>query len=277
MSDAEDEDLPAYSLTASEVRPVALPSTWPREMTRDWAWGDSQGDGVRVAIVDSGVDAGHPFVGGALELAVAAHADEDGEVAIVDDDQGDASGHGTACAGIIHRVAPQARLTSVRVLGAEITGAGDALLGGLRWAIDERYPIINLSLSTSKSRFVAALHDLADRAYFASCLLIASAHNMPVSSYPWRFSSVLSVASHAGHDPLEYFYNPDPPVEFHAPGVDLEVAWSGGSVIRASGNSFATPNMAGLAARVLGRHPGLTPFQVKTVLHLAATNVGGHR
>jgi subtilisin len=228
-------------------------------------------------IVDSGVDAEHPFVGGALERAVTAQADEEGDVAIVDDDQGDVSGHGTACAGIIHRVAPQARLTSVRVLGAEITGAGDALLGGLRWAIDERYPIINLSLSTSKSRFVAALHDLADRAYFASCLLIASAHNMPVSSYPWRFSSVLSVASHAGTDPLEYFYNPDPPVEFHAPGVDLEVAWSAGSVIRASGNSFATPNMAGLAARVLGRHAGLTPFQVKTVLHLAATNVGGRR
>ena len=111
---------------------------------------------------------------------------------------------------------------------------------------------------------------LTDEAYFGGCLLVASAHNMPVDSWPWRFASVLSVASHAEPDPELFFYNPRPPVEFYARGVDVVVAWAGGTTIRASGNSFATPHMAGMAARVLGAHPGLRPFEVKTALHLSA-------
>ena len=69
--------------------------------------------------------------------------------------------------------------------------------------------------------------------------------------------------------------NPTPPVEFFARGVDVEVAWLGGGTIRATGNSFATPHIAGICALVLAKHPELTPFQLKSVLHLTATNVGG--
>ena len=94
---------------------------------------------------------------------------------------------------------------------------------------------------------------------------------MPVESYPWRFSSVISVGSHEEDDPLLYYANPDPPVEFFARGVDVEVAWLGGGTIRATGNSFATPCISGIAALILGKHPGLTPFQLKTVLHLTST------
>ena len=75
-------------------------------------------------------------------------------------------------------------------------------------------------------------------------MLVASAHNMPVESFPWRFSSVISVGSHEETDPLLFYANPDPPVEFFARGVDVEVAWIGGGTIRASGNSFATPCIA---------------------------------
>jgi subtilisin family serine protease len=96
---------------------------------------------------------------------------------------------------------------------------------------------------------------------------------MPVESYPWRFSSVISVGSHEEPDPLVFFSNPSPPVEFFARGVDVEVAWLGGGTIRATGNSLATPVISGIAALVLGKHPGLRPFQVKTVLSLIAHNV----
>ena len=58
-------------------------------------------------------------------------------------------------------------------------------------------------------------------------------------------------------------------------GVDVEVGWIGGGTIRATGNSFATPCIAGIAALVLSKHPELTPFQLKSVLYLTATNVGG--
>jgi subtilisin len=102
---------------------------------------------------------------------------------------------------------------------------------------------------------------------------VASAHNMPVESYPWRFSSVISVGSHDQADPLAYYYNTDPPVEFFARGVDVELAWLGGSSIRASGNSFATPHISGICALIRSKHPDLAPFQLKNVLHLTATNV----
>ena len=74
---------------------------------------------------------------------------------------------------------------------------------------------------------------------------------------------------------MAFFYNPVPPVEFFARGLDVDVAWLGGSTIRSTGNSFATPHMTGICALVLGKHPELTPFQVKSVLHATAANVGG--
>jgi subtilisin family serine protease len=272
VADSEDEeDLPAWSLDRGELAANPLSSQWPLEDARRWAWEGSRGAGVRVCIVDSGVQPDHPLVG-PVQRSVAVTADEEGELSVVDD-EGDAYGHGTACAGIIRGIAPDVEIHSARVLGGALTGAGPILLEGLEWAINERFEIINLSLSTTKSRFATELRELADRAYFGGSLLVASAHNMPVESYPWRFSSVVSVGSHAGTDPLEYLVNPDPPVEFAARGVDLELAWLNGSTIRATGNSFATPHMAGIAALVLGKHPRMTPYELKTALRAAGTNV----
>ncbi len=98
---------------------------------------------------------------------------------------------------------------------------------------------------------------------------------MPVESFPWRFSSVISVGSHEEADPLLFYANPDPPVEFFARGVDVDVAWIGGGTIRATGNSFATPCISAIAALILSKHPRLTPFQLKSVLYLISSNVGG--
>src|SRR5262249_26038559 len=140
-------------------------------------------------------------------------------------------------------------------------------------AIGEGFDVINMSLSTGKPQFHLALHELADRAYFRRCVIVASAHNMPVRSYPWPFASVISVASHDGQDPMTYFYNPAPPVDFYARGLRVPVAWTGGKQATSTGNSFATPHMTGISALVLSKHPLLTPFQLKSVLYLAARNV----
>ena len=210
-----------------------------------------------------------------IDGAVAVEVGEEDEVTIVDDAEGDLCGHGTACAGIVRSLAPECSLFSVRVLGAGFTGSGTALLGGLRWAVEQGFQVINMSLSTTKSQFAGMLHEVADAAYFRRTILVASAHNMPVESYPWRFSSVISVGSHEEADSLAYFYNPQPPVEFFARGVDVEVAWLGGSTARSTGNSFATPHISGICALILGRHPELTPFQLKSTLYLTASNVGG--
>jgi subtilisin len=270
----EEEPLPAWSLSAEAIERISLPEEWPGRMTREWAWGGADGSGARVCVLDSGVEVGHPMVGDVQQsISVAVEGEE---VTIDEEDtEGDLCGHGTACAGVIRSLAPKCELVSVRVLGAGYTGSGRVLLEGLRWAIQQGYDVINMSLSTTKQKFAGLLHELADTAYFRRTMLVASAHNMPVESYPWRFSSVISVGSHEGQDPFEYYANPSPPVEFFARGVDVEVAWNGGARLVCTGNSFATPHIAGIAALVLSKHPELTPFQLKSLLYLTATNVGG--
>ena len=270
------EQLPAWSLPAGAAESLELPTEWPGRVTREWAWGESTGKDVRVCILDSGIEVGHPMVG-EIEGAVAVEVGPGDEIRVVEDAEGDLCGHGTACAGIVRSIAPDCKVFSVRVLGAGFTGSGSALLGGLRWAVENGFHVINMSLSTTKSQFAGLLHEAADAAYFRRTVLVASAHNMPVESYPWRFSSVISVGSHEETDPLAYYYNPKPPVEFFARGVDLDVAWLGGSRIRVTGNSFATPHVSALCALVLAKHPELTPFQLKSVLYLVSDNVGGRQ
>ncbi len=271
---SEPADLPAWSLPAGAGDRISIGVEWPERVTRDWALGDATGKGVRVCILDSGIEAGHPQVG-KVEGAVAFRRDEDEEIERLDDTEGDLCGHGTACAGIVRSLAPECSLYSARVLGAGFKGSGPILLEGLRWAVEEGFDVINMSLSTTKRQFAELLHELADKAYFNNTVLVASAHNMPVESYPWRFSSVISVGSHEEPDPLTFFYNPSPPVEFFARGVGVEIAWLGGGTILSTGNSFATPHMSGICALVLSKHPELTPFQLKSVLYLTANNVGG--
>ncbi len=265
--------LPAWSLPATEHDRIAIDIVRPERVTPEWAFGGSTGAGARVCVLDSGVELDHPLVG-TVEQSVTVVPDGDG-FAVVPDDEGDLCGHGTACAGIVRALAPECSLHSVRVLGAGYKGSGDILLAGLRWAVEQSFDVINMSISTTKSKFSALLHELADSAYFGRTVLVASAHNMPVESYPWRFSSVISVGSHDQDDPRLVYANPSPPVEFFARGVEIDVAWPGGSTLRCTGNSFATPHVSGLCALALAKHPGLTPFQIKNVLYQTAANVGG--
>ena len=270
---AADESLPSYSLRSEGVEAISLVSGWPFVVTREWALGDSSGGDARVCLLDSGVEADHPMVGG-IDRAVTVEGSSLEDAHVVDDDVGDVFGHGTACAGIIRSLAPDCRITSVRVLGTTNRGSGQMVAAGLRWAVEEGFDVINLSLSTTKPQVAAVLHGLADTAYFRRSAIVASAHNRAVESFPWRFSSVISVGSHDVADPLAFFYNPSPPVEFYARGVDLEVAWLGGGTIRSDGNSFATAHMSGICALILAKHPELTPFELKSVLYLTADNVG---
>jgi subtilisin len=205
--------------------------------------------------------------------SVVVELDEEGEPQIREDPEGlDVVGHGTACAGIVHGLAPAADLVSIRVLGPDNRGKGIVFAAGLDWAIERGASVVNLSLSSKSDALFGTFHELADRAYFANVVLVSAANNYPGPSYPSLFASVISVAAHDAPDPWTWYYNPDPPVEFGAYGLDVDVAWRNGSRIVATGNSFAAPHIAGLATLIRARHPETTPFEVKAIL--AATSNG---
>jgi subtilisin family serine protease len=246
-------------------------------ITREWAWGGARGAGVNVAVIDSGIDSDHPRVG-RVDGAVAVEIDPESPTGTRCDEgpHDDRYGHGTACAGIIRAIAPEASLHSVRVLGANLKGTGLSFIAGLRWALDHGMHVMNLSLSTRSRDHFAALHELVDEACFRGAMLVCAVNNVEAPSFPSQFSSVISVAArpHPCDDLLSIAYNPAPPVEFGASGVDVDVAWVAGRSMRVTGNSFAAAHVTGMVTRILSKHPGLTPFQMKTVLAGVADNAG---
>ena len=258
--------LPAWSepFTGADLSGLARRARLNR-LDREWAFDAGTGRGVTVAIIDSGLEVDHPMLHGRVVESVAVEL-VDGEPNVVADDAGDMFGHGTACGAIILGLAPDVELVSVRVLGADLKGKGAAFLAGLEWATERGVNVANLSLSSKSETLFPYFHEVVDTAYFRNVHLVSAANNVVGLSYPSLFSTVYSVAAHAVPDPWLIYYNPSPPVEFGAWGVDVPIAWKDGGSTVATGNSFAAPHVAGLVARILSAHPGLTPFEVKAVL-----------
>lgn len=267
------EPRPAYSEAFAPEALASVPSVPGLDsITSEWAWGDSLGAGVKVAVIDSGIDVQHEAIGGAITGYVGVSEDAEGNPIYDFEPHGDDYGHGTACAGIIRALAPEASLYSVKVLGRR-SGKGSIFSAGLQWAIDNGMQVCNMSLGTTKRDYFVVLHELADQAYFRNVMLITAANNLPTPSFPSVYASVISVGAHTIQDPTLFYYNPAPPVEFGALGVGVRVAWRDGEWLTATGNSFAAPHIAGIVARILGKHPGLTVFQIKMILRALAANI----
>ena len=132
--------------------------------------------------------------------------------------------------------------------------------------------VVNLSLSSKADAMFGPLHEIADEAYFAGTVLVCAANNLPGPTYPSQYASVVSVAARPARGARRLAYNPHPPVEFGARGIDVDVAWADRGSITATGNSFAAPHVTGMVALMRCKHPRLTPFQVKAVLHAVADN-----
>jgi subtilisin len=268
-----DPPRPAWSRESMVLRVGG--ATQLSDISPAWAWGGASGRGVRVAVVDSGIEAGHPDLDGCVEVGsgVVVVSGDDGSLDLSHGPHDDSFGHGTACAGIIHSIAPEAGITSVKVLGARLAGTSEVFLRGLSWAIDQKFDVINLSLGTRKRDWALAFYELCDRAYFQGCFVVTAANNIDRQSFPSLYASVASVACNLGRDPFRFHYNPEPPTEFLARGIDVDLAWKGGGRMSGTGNSYAAPHIAGIAALIKSKHPDLRPFQLKTVLWATAANI----
>jgi subtilisin len=266
--------VPAWSAPFHDGTLGAAPRLgFPAAVSRGWAFGDGSGRGVRVAVLDSGVDRDHPAVGG-VDRAVVVERDPaspDG-VRVTEGPHDDLYGHGTACAAIIRSLAPDVELVSVRVLGDDLKGSAFAFAHGLDWCIEQGVHIVNLSLSTRNDDYAETFWDLVDQAYYRNVLLVSALNNEPTRSIPSEYAGVFSVACAPGRDRERFWYNPNGPAEWGAAGIDVEVAWGGGGTVTATGNSFAAPVIAGHLARILGAHPGLRPWQARAILAALAEN-----
>jgi len=225
-----------------------------------------RGAGVKVAVVDSGVDVGHVDLQAKVTRSVEVHLGPRG--AIVTDGVGaDLAGHGTACADVIGRLAPACELWNVRALGPDCKGSPAALLAAFRWCVDQGANVVNLSLGVRDPGLAEPLRELVDLAYRRSILVVAAASNIPnARSYPSAFASLVCVDAGYFASPDDFVFRVGGDAEIEAPGVYVEAAWPGGGRKLVTGTSFATPHVSGHLARIVSVNRGLAPFQIKTVL-----------
>ena len=220
--------------------------------------GGKYGEGVKVAIVDTGIDCTHPDLDGNCMGGVDFVND--------DNDPSDDNGHGTHVAGTIGAedngngvvgVAPKASLYALKVLNAGGGGYWSDIIAAIEWAVDNGIQVTNNSYG-SGGHPGTIVEAAFDRAYAQGVLHIAAAGNSGSCAgtennvgYPARFASVVAVAATNALDDRACFSSTGPGVEIAAPGVSINSSWIGGGYARLSGTSMASPHVAGVAALVI--------------------------
>ena len=217
---------------------------------------------IRIAIVDSGIDASHTGVG---DVAGGVHIQIKGEV-VFWDDHADCAGHGTACAGIIRKKAPNAMLYSVRIFDASLMADGRALIAAIQWCIDNEMDVVNLSLGTTDVTFKKSLQKVCRKAVDAGVILVAAESNDGRESYPAVFPEVVGVTGGAIYEPDGFYYRKDQRIECVARGDEQRVCWLNGKHIMTGGNSFAAPHITGIIARLLKQHPKCSVQDIRLLL-----------
>ncbi|MBV9209503.1 MAG: S8 family serine peptidase, partial [Acidobacteria bacterium] len=135
------------------------------------AWRSKTGRGVRVAVIDSGIDTAHPVLKDKVKSSVEVFQ-QDGKYEFRPSTAGDEVGHGTACAGIIARVAPDAELHSIKIMRGY--GMHEPYVACLDYAVKQKMQVINLSVGVTAKVTYKPLHDILHRAYRYGCLIVAA-------------------------------------------------------------------------------------------------------
>ncbi|MBI5883710.1 MAG: S8 family peptidase [Elusimicrobia bacterium] len=241
------------------------------------AWAVTKGKGVKVAIVDTGVDFDHPD----LKAAVAG-----GWSAVDKENPGnykDDNGHGTHVAGTIGArdngvgvvgVAPDAALYAVKVLDGNGSGNFSDVIAGMEWTVTNKMAVVNMSLGASRGN--EALQAAVEAMAKAGVILIAAAGNSGGAvSFPAAYPQTIAIAASDSQDKVAYFSSRGPEVDFIAPGVSVQSTFLGGGYKSMSGTSMAAPHAAGLAALAVAAKGLKDPEALRTVFKAAAEAIPG--
>lgn len=286
-----EDDGPVYALNVGprvetllvEGQPSILAETIPAgvaQIKAPSAWDCSRGKGIRVAVLDTGIDGAHP------DLA----ANYKGGVSFVPGQTpADGNSHGTHCAGTIAAaingngvvgVAPAASLYAVKVLANNGQGNWSWLIAGINWCIANKMHILSMSLGGGGAP--AALEAMCNTAFNNGLLLIAAAGNngAPVPpktssvDFPGKYKNVVAVSAIDNANMIAGFSSRGPEVELCAPGVNVLSTIPGGGYGTKNGTSMACPHVAGAAAVTWGSHRFATNVQIWNLLASSADNLG---
>ena len=176
------------------------------------------GKGIRIAVIDSGIEIDHPDLAG-ISLLHDLHVIDAGvQIEVKPGDGSDIYGHGTAVAGVIRRLAPDAEIGSIRVLGENLGSRTVIIREGVRQAIDQGYHILNCSFGCGLSEHIFQYKEWIDEAYLKGIHIVAACNNYDFTTPEWPgyFPSVVTVNMARSEDDHSFFYKPGHLVEFAA-------------------------------------------------------------
>lgn len=275
----------AFPIVTSEEAEIAETSTtaefpYPGD---DWAWSmigseyahriNETGDGVRIAVLDTGIDYNH------LDLEDKMWEDLGYDFVNNDDDPMDEDGHGTHVAGIVSSVAPRAELMALKVI-EEQGGNWIDLANAIDYARNHGADIITMSLGAQKTTLAPLVEMRINAAYNDGILLAGAAGNADDNEtfYPAGYDSVISVSAVNSTKQKAFYSNYGDWIELAAPGGGREKqiysTLLDGSYGNMIGTSMACPFVTGAAALRLGAKPNETIEDVRTVMQETAIDLG---
>lgn len=234
-------------------------------------FGERTGRGIRIAIVDTGIDATHPAVG-EVRAGVRLQRTRDGQVSI-DTDYHDDFGHGTACAGIVRKRAEACELLAVKVSSGTDPISPQVLAAGIDWATEHGADVINVSAGTTGADGAVALTEPCARAAAKGVVIVASESNDGQTSWPAALKGVLAVGGEATErDVYAYRCDSQEPRRLAAYGGYQKVAWLKPRFLFISGVSFAAARISAIVALVLEHDRRLVHTDLLRVLRYNSAN-----
>ena len=270
---------PSLTLPTMARRAAVVADVIPWGVSRvgaDVAWAAGYtGSGVKVGIIDSGIDPAHPDlnVAGGYDFTTAS-----GSASAYADNIGSCNGHGTHVAGTVGArqngsgvvgVAPGVQLYALKVF--EIINGGCAAwssnqIAAIDWAVSNGVRVLNLSIASSTA--LNAYQNAINNATAAGVLVVAAAGNNsggPIT-YPAAYDNAVAVGALTSSDQLAYYSNVGPQMWVSAPGSGITSTMPGGGTGSKSGTSMAAPHVAGVAALLMQQNPGWSATQIRNAL-----------
>ncbi|MGI5377913.1 type VII secretion-associated serine protease mycosin [Streptomyces sp. CA-251387] len=294
---AGTEDQCTFGGKSYEGRPWAL-----QRVMLDELWKQSTGEGVRVAVIDTGVDVKNPQLTPAVDVKSGRNylpknlKDDNGNKIQRGREDGttDVVGHGTKVAGIIAArpakgtgfvgLAPKATIIPIQQNDAEGHGDTKTLAAAIDYAANEaKADIINISQDTANAVVpTSSLKRAVDNALAKEIVIVASAGNDGLDgnvkkTYPASYDGVLAVAAADRNNERAAFSQSGDFVDVAAPGVDMVSTVPGGGHCADNGTSFSAPYVAGIAALIKAKHRDWTQEQITAqIMQTAERSIPGH-